>query len=103
MDEKKMQEMQILEQNLQNIFMQKQSFGMELSETEAGLNEVEKSGEEVFKIVGQLMVKTSADKVKEELSSKVKILKMRLDSISNQESSLMEKLENLREETSKDN
>ncbi|MEX0932547.1 MAG: prefoldin subunit beta [Candidatus Pacearchaeota archaeon] len=100
MDQQKLQEMQILEQNLQNSFMQRQSFEMELSETQAGLEELKSSDEDAFKIIGQLMVKTDRKKVIEELSNKVKILEMRLDSLSKQESSLMEKLENMRAELS---
>ena len=46
----KIQEIQFLEQNLQNLLMQKQAFQMELSETQAALKELENSGEEVFKI-----------------------------------------------------
>jgi prefoldin beta subunit len=99
MDEKKIQEMQILEQNLQQIFMQKQSFEMELQETEAGLVEINSSkDDEAFKIVGQLMIKTDKAKMKEELVNKENILKMRLDSIAKQEGSLMEKLEGFRKE-----
>ena len=99
MDEEKMQEIQILEQNLQNMFMQKQSFDMELQETEAGLTEINSSkNDEVFKIVGQLMIKADKSKMKEELVNKENILKMRLDSIAKQESFMMEKLESFRKE-----
>jgi|TARA_Y100000310_G_C20668593_1_gene809015 prefoldin beta subunit len=102
MDEKKMQEMQILEQNLQQIFMQKQSFEMELQETEAGLAELNSSkADEAFKIIGQLMIKTDKEKMKEELVGKEKILKMRLESIAKQEGAFMEKAEELRKEVVK--
>ncbi len=53
---KKLQEMQMLEQNLQNLLMQKQAFEIELSETIAALKEVESSKEQVFKVIGQLMI-----------------------------------------------
>ncbi len=66
-DEKKIQEMQMLEQNLQNLFMQKQAFQMELSETEAALKEIEGAKDEVFKVIGQLMIKTEKAKMSEEL------------------------------------
>ena len=42
---KKIQEMQILEQNLQNFLLQKQAFQMELSETQSALKEIENSGD----------------------------------------------------------
>ena len=97
-NDEKFQELQMLEQNLQNILMQKQSFQMELSETQSALKEIENSGDEVFKIVGQLMIKTEKSKISEELSGREKILEMRLKKMEQQEAVFMEKLEKLREE-----
>lgn len=89
------QEMQILDQNLQNILLQKQSFEMELSETKAAAEEIDKSNE-VFKLIGELMIKKDKAKVKEELSAKEKILSMRIKSIEKQEDSLSKRLDELR-------
>ena len=97
-NEKKVQEMQILEQNLQNLMFQKQAFQMELSETQAALREIENSGDEVYKIIGQLMIKSEKNKVKDELLNKEKIIELRIKSIEKQEDSFAEKLEELREE-----
>lgn len=94
----KIQEMQIIEQNLQNLLLQKQAFQMELSETKSALKEIEKSGDEVFKIIGQLMIKTDKSIIKEELSNKEKILELRTKSFEKQEVILTEKLESLRKE-----
>ena len=90
--------MQILEQNLQNLMFQKQAFQMELSETQAALREIENSGDEVYKIIGQLMIKSEKNKVKDELLNKEKIIELRIKSIEKQEDSFAEKLEELREE-----
>lgn len=94
----KIQEMQFLEQNLQSLLFQKQTFQMELSESQAALNEIKDTKEDVFKIIGQLMIKTDSSKVKEELLNKEKILELRMNSINKQESQLTEKLEKLRKE-----
>ncbi len=99
--DKKIQEMQILEQNLQNLLLQKQAFQMELSETQSALKEIENSGEEVFKIIGQLMIKTDKSKIKQELSNKEKILNLRTKAIEKQENSLTEQSDKLREEVIK--
>ena len=88
MDEKKIQEMQMLEQNLQNLFMQKQAFQMELSETDAALKEIEKAGDEVFKVIGQLMIKTEKAKMNEELANKKKLLEVRMGAFEKQEKAL---------------
>ena len=94
----KIQEMQILEQNLQNLLLQKQAFQMELSETDSALKEIEKSGDEVFKIIGQLMIKTEKAKIKEELSNKKKILELRIKTMEKQEATFMKQLDILRED-----
>lgn len=94
----KIQEIQMLQQNMQSLMMQKQSFRFELSETQAALKEVENSGDEVFKIVGQLMVKSDKSKIKEELSNKEKLIELRVNSLDKQEQLLSENLEKLRDE-----
>ena len=101
MKENKIQEMQILEQNLQNLLLQKQAFKMELSETEAALKEIEKADDEVFKVIGQLMIKKTKSEIKKDLLNKQKLLEMRLKPIEKQESTLSNKIEEIREELMK--
>ena len=76
MENNAIQEIQFLEQGLQNILFQKQAFQMELSETKEALNELEKSGGEVFKIIGQIMIKADKVDMKKELESKLKIFEL---------------------------
>ena len=95
---KKIQEIQILEQNLQNLLLQKQAFQMEFAETQMAKKEIEKSGDEVFKIIGQLMIKAEKPKITDELNNKEKILDLRIKSIENQEKSMTERIESLRKE-----
>ena len=97
-DQTNLQELQILEQNLQNLFLQKQSIQIELSESQSALKEIENSGDEIFKMVGKLLIKVDQLKIKGELSNKEKFLEIRMKSIEKQESSMIEKLEKLREE-----
>lgn len=99
--EDKIQEMQMLEYNLQNLLYQKQAFQMELSETLSAKKEIENSGDEVFKIIGQLMVKKNKLEIKKELESKEKILDLRVKSLEKQENSFKEKLDSLREQVMK--
>jgi prefoldin beta subunit len=94
----KLQEMQILEQTLQNLLMQKQAFQMELSETDSAIEELKKSGEEVYKIIGQLMIKSGKKKIEEELLEKKKLLELRLKNIEKQEESMTKDFEQRREE-----
>ncbi len=87
----------MIEQNMQNLIMQKQAFSMELSETKSAQKQIEKSND-VFKIVGQLMIKSDSKSVKEDLENKEKLIEMRLNSLEKQESSLAERLEALQKE-----
>jgi len=102
MDQNKLQELQILEQNLQGILMQKQTFQIELAESQGALEELEKSGEEVYKIIGQLMIKSDKSKMKSELEEKKKMLELRIKTLENQEKISTEKLEELRGELLKE-
>ena len=94
----KIQEMQLLEQSIQNLLLQKQTFNLEVSETQNALNELENSNEDVFKIIGQIMIKTEKKKLEEELRDKDRILSLRLKSLEKQEKNLLDKAEKLREE-----
>jgi prefoldin beta subunit len=96
--DKKIQEMQILEQSLQQILMQKQAFQMELAETEAALKELDNSGDEAYKVIGQLMLKSDKKEIKKELDNKHKLLKTRADSLDKQEEEFSKKLEKIRDE-----
>ena len=96
--ENKIQELQILEQTMQNILIQKQSFQIELAETQGALEELKKSGNDVYKIIGQLLIKTEKAKTIAELEEKKKMFELRLKSFENQEKNIREKIEKIREE-----
>ena len=93
---KNIQEAQFLEQNLQNIFFQKQAFQMELTETQSALREIENSSEDAYKLIGQLMIKVQKSKIIEELSEKEKFLNLKIKAIEKQEKLFSDKLEQLR-------
>jgi prefoldin beta subunit len=94
----KIQQLQIFEQNFQNILMQKQNFQIEINETKTALEEVEKSKGDVFRVLGQVMVKAEKETLKKELKEKDDLLELRLKSISKQELSLKENIERLKGE-----
>jgi len=96
--QQKIQEIQILEQNIQGLLMQKQAFQLELNETENALSEISKSKEDVFKIIGQIMIKKDKKNLEEELKKKKELLTLRLNSIEKQEKEFSEHLEDLRKE-----
>jgi len=96
--EKKIQNLQILEQGFQNLVLQKQTFQVELNETETALNEVTKTKEDVFRVLGQVMIKAEKEQLKKELKEKKDIIELRLKTIEKQELSMREDVERLRGE-----
>jgi prefoldin beta subunit len=95
---KKIQELQMLEQAIQNILMQRQAFLLELNETNLALEELKTSGNEVYKIVGQLMLKTSKEESEKDLKSKKEILELKSKNLEKQESGFKDKISRLRDE-----
>jgi len=99
--QEKIQQLQIFEQNLQNLLLQKQAFQFELSETENALKEITKTKEDVYKMLGQVMIKSSKSDVEKELKQKKDILNLRIKSIEKQESQFKEEVEKIRKEVMK--
>ncbi|MBS3075640.1 prefoldin subunit beta [Candidatus Pacearchaeota archaeon] len=99
--QEKIQELQSYEHTLQNLLMQKQAFQFESNETENAIDEVSKSKDEVFKIVGSIMIKTDNEKILKELKQKSEHLSIRFKSIEKQESELTKRIEELRDEVMK--
>lgn len=99
--QQKIKQLQIFEQNFQTILMQKQAFQMELTETENALSEIVQSKGEVYKMIGQIMIKTDKNKVESELKRKQELLSIRLKTLEKQELELTGKLEDLRTEIMK--
>ncbi|MGB9707785.1 MAG: prefoldin subunit [Candidatus Pacearchaeota archaeon] len=86
-------QLQISEQALQNLLLQKQVFQFEFVETNNALEELKKTNqEEVFKIVGSLMIKANKSDLEKELERKKDIINLRLKAIEKQETELKNKL-----------
>ncbi len=94
--ERQIAELQILEQNLQNILMQKQAFQLELSETENALEEIKKAEGEIYRIVGQIMIKSKKEQIEKELVQKQQLISARIKSFDNSERNLSKTTEELR-------
>jgi prefoldin beta subunit len=94
----KIQELQILEQNLQNLLMQKQTVQIELNEIVSALNDLKKTEDEVYKVIGGVMIRSNKADLLKELSEKQKILELRISSVEKQEKILEEKTGKLRKE-----
>jgi len=99
--QQKIQEIQILDQNLQSILMQKQTFQLELNETTNAIEEVKKTEDSIYKILGQVMIKSDKEKVLKDLEEKKKLFELRLDALEKQEKLLGNKARELQSEAEK--
>ncbi len=100
--EKKLQELQLIEQNLSQLLMQKQSFQSRLMENENALKEISSNKKQSYKILGNIMVAMNNEDLKNELDSEKEILDLRVKSIEKQENKLKERAQDLQKEILKD-
>ena len=99
--EKKLSQLQMLEQSMQNLLMQKQQFQVQQVEIESALNELE-NVDEAYKIVGNIMVLSKKAGLKEDLSSKKEVVGLRVKNLEKQENHLKEKASKLQSEILKE-
>ena len=98
----KIQELQMLEQNFQQLLMQKNAFSMESNETDYIIKEVEKTEGEVSRIIGnQVVIKSTKEAIFEDMKKKKELIDTRMKSIDEQEKEFSEKIESIREEVMK--
>lgn len=95
--QKKIQELQMLEQNLQNFLAQKQNFQMQMVEIDSALEELSKT-DKAYKIVGNLMVASKKDELEADLKSRKEMTELRIKSIEKQEKSLKDRASRLQKE-----
>lgn len=96
--ETKIQQLQLLEQNMQSILMQKQQLQAQQIEIDNAVSEVSESKGELFKIVGPIMVSSTKDKIKQDLDARKEVLAIKIKNVEKQESLLKEKATKLQTE-----
>lgn len=100
--QQKIQELQMMEQGFQQLMMQKNAFSMEQNETNYIIKEVEKIDGEVSRIIGgQVIIKTTKEKILEDMENKKKLIDTRMKDIDAQEKEFSEKMDSIREEVMK--
>lgn len=95
--EQKISQLSLIEQNNQNLLLQKQQFQAQLIEIESALNEL-KDAEKAYKIVGGIMVDAKKDVLEKELTEKKEMLDIRIKNFEKQEEKLKERAKKLQEE-----
>lgn len=94
----KIQELQAFERNAQNYAVEKQNYQIELNGINNALDELKVVKDEVYKIVGGLMVKSEKNTLVNELEEKRKMLDLKVKNIEKQEKIIDDKVEKLKKE-----
>lgn len=98
--QEKINKLQMMEQNLSHLLLQRQQFSSQLVETESALKELETT-EPVYKTVGNIMVKSDPATLKEDLSRKKQLLELRINSLEKQESQVRDRSQQIKEDVMK--
>ncbi|MDP2909327.1 MAG: prefoldin subunit beta [Nanoarchaeota archaeon] len=89
--EQKIGQLQLMEQNLQNFLMQKQTFQTQLFEIDNALQELEKSKDKTYKIVGTVMIASKKEDIISDLKEKKSVIELRIKSLEKQEKAIKDK------------
>lgn len=90
----KVAQLQLLQQNLQTLLVQKQQFQLQLNEIESATSELNNT-KQVYKVIGNIMVLSTQENVKKELAEKREMVEMRIKNFETQEERLKKKAEEL--------
>ncbi len=95
--EEKIGKLQLFEQNLQQLNLQRQQFQTQLIELESALKELA-STKKAYKIIGGIMVASDKEELEKELKDKKEMFGIRINSIEKQELQLKDRAQTLRDE-----
>jgi len=96
--ESKIAQLQMLEQNIQNFLMQKQTFQTQLIEVDNALEELDKTTGNTYKIVGGIMIATDKETLNMELQGRKEVLGLRIKNIEKQETKIKERAQEIQKE-----
>jgi len=92
----------IMQQQLQNLLIQKESLRLNIMELDRAVEELEKSEDKVaYKITGPIMVSKPAEDIKKDLKDTKEALSVRVGSLEKAEKRLTDKLKELQEKLKK--
>ena len=97
----KIQQLQSMQQNLQNITLQKQQVEAQLIELNSALQEISTT-QQAYKIVGKIMVASSKEQLQKDLQDQKEVADVRLKSLLKQEESFKHSMEELQQEVVKE-
>lgn len=95
--EEKINQLQLIEQNLQQFLSQKQQFQSQFVEVETALKEL-KNAPTAYKIIGNIMVLSQRETLEKDLQEKKERLELRISMLEKQETKLRDKAKAIRQE-----
>jgi prefoldin beta subunit len=90
----KISRLQMLEQRLQALVMQKQTFQTQILESDNALGEIEGS-KETYKVIGNVMVSVDKDDLKKDLTAKRDMAELKVKNLDKEENKLREEASEL--------
>ena len=96
--EEKITELQMLEQTAQNILLQKQTIQAQLLEIENALDELQKTKQQPYKIIGTVMIASNKEELEKDLNEKKETFMLRIKKLEKQEEQFKHNSEELQKE-----
>ena len=93
----KVNQLQVLQQNLQNVSLQKQQLHAQVIEIDSALAEL-KNTSQAYKIVGKIMLASSKEELEKDLLEKKEVVEIRLKNFVQQEEKLQKNIDDLQKE-----
>ena len=97
----KVQQLQLLQKNMENLLQQKQQLEVQHLELDAALQEIT-SSEKSYKQIGKILVSVSREQLQKELQEKKEVADLHLKNILKQEENLRQKMEEVQKEAVKE-
>jgi len=87
-------QLRLLQQNIQQIIVQKQQFQKQLTEVGSALSEL-KNTEKTYKLLGNIMISAKKEDIQKDLQKKKEVLDLKFKNFEKQEITLNQKAEEL--------
>jgi len=95
--QKKISQLQLMEQNIQALLQQRQQFQQKIVEISSALNEI-KGTDKAFKIIGNIMVLKEKTELEKDLKHKKELMEIRIKNVEKQETQIRSKAKDLQTE-----
>jgi len=101
MSSAKVNQLQLLQQNLESVMLHKQQIESQLTEVNSALTQLEKA-EKSYKILGKIMVAASKNELNNSLNEQKEVAEVRLKNFIEQEKKIKENIEEVQKEVVKE-